>query len=49
MGQAKSRANEIARKIKKRQRFVYLCKKYTRHSEREILTALKVREWEGKL
>lgn len=49
MGQAKARKDEIERLIKRRSRFLYLCKKYTRHTDREIQVALNVRIWENKL
>jgi len=49
MGQAKARKAEIMQRIKKRNRFLYLCKKYTRHTDREIQVALNVRIWENKI
>jgi hypothetical protein len=49
MGEAKVRKAEIKRLIKRRSRFLYLCKKYTRHTDKEIQVALNVRIWEKKL
>jgi len=49
MGQAKARKAEIERLIKRRSRFLYLCKRFTRHTDKEIQVALNVRIWEKKL
>ncbi len=51
MGEAKRRkqSGAMEKTIKRRARFIYLCKKYTRHSDREVGTALNVRILEGRL
>lgn len=51
MGAAKERrkSGAMEKTIRRRNRFIYLCKKYTRHNDREIGTALRVRIYEGRL
>lgn len=49
MGAAKERKKEIEKTIRRREKFVRLCRKYTQLGEREILTVLKVRIFENKL